>query len=78
MARLAVLFRLRNGPGAGMKDMREKVEQLRADAEDCALISKLASDKAKREIFTRLAEHLGQLAKDVEAVIAEKTRSGET
>jgi hypothetical protein len=61
---------------AGMKDPGEKLEQLRADARDCALISKLATDKAKREIFARLAEHLGQLAKDVEAV--KKTGSGET
>jgi hypothetical protein len=61
-----------------MKDLREKLEKLRTDAEDCALISKLATDKAKRQMFAKLAEHLGQLANDVEAVIAEKTRSGET
>jgi hypothetical protein len=61
---------------AGLKDLGEKLEQLRADAADCAVIAKLASDKAKREIFARLAEHLGQLAKDVEAV--KKTGSGET
>jgi hypothetical protein len=61
-----------------MKDLREKLEKLRTDAEDCALISKLATDKAKRQMFAKLAEHLGQLANDVEAVIAEKIRSGET
>jgi hypothetical protein len=61
-----------------MKDLREKLEKLRTDAEDCALISKLATDKAKRQMFAKLAEHLGQLANDVEAVIAEKIRSGES
>jgi len=58
---------------AGMKDLGEKLAQLRADAADCALISKLATDKVKREIFARLAEHLGQLEKDVEAAIAGRT-----
>jgi hypothetical protein len=60
-----------------MKDLREKLEKLRADAEDCALISKLATDKAKRQMFAKLAEHLSQLASDVEAVIAAKIASGE-
>jgi hypothetical protein len=61
-----------------MKDLRAKLEKLRADADDCALIAKLATDKVKRETFAKLAEHLGRLAKDVEAVIAEKVGSGET
>ena len=60
-----------------MKDLREKLEKLRTDAEDCALISKLATDAAKREVFAKLAEHLSQLANDVEAVIAAKIASGE-
>jgi hypothetical protein len=60
-----------------MQDLREKLEKLRTDAEDCALISKLATDMAKRQIFAKLAEHLGQLANDVEAVIATKIASGE-
>jgi hypothetical protein len=61
-----------------MKDLREKLEKLRADAEDCSLISMLATDKAKREIFARLADHLRQMALDVEKVIASKIASGET
>jgi SepF-like predicted cell division protein (DUF552 family) len=55
-----------------MKDLRERLEKLRTDAEDCVLISKLATDKKKRETFARLAEHLRQLANDVAAAIAEK------
>jgi hypothetical protein len=58
-----------------MKDLREKLEKLCADGEDCPL--KLATDKAKRQMFAKLAEHLGQLASDVEAVIAAKIASGE-
>jgi hypothetical protein len=61
-----------------MKDLREKLEKLRADADDCALISRLAVDKVKRETFARLAEHLTQMAADIEGVIAAKIASGET
>jgi hypothetical protein len=37
-----------------MKDLRAKLETLQADAEDCLLISRLATDRAKRELFTHL------------------------
>jgi hypothetical protein len=37
-----------------------------------ALIRDLATDPAKRELFTRLAEHLSTLAREVEAAIAAK------
>ena len=57
-----------------MKDLRDTLEKLGADAEDCALISKLATDKVKRETLAKLAEHLRQMAADVEAVIAAKVK----
>lgn len=38
-----------------MKDLRDQLEKLRAEAEDCTLISRLAADKTKRELFARLA-----------------------
>jgi hypothetical protein len=60
-----------------MEDMRAHLEKLRIDAEDCALISKLATDMQKRELFARLAEHLNRLASEVERAIAKRT-SGET
>ncbi len=63
---------------APMKDLREKLEKLRVDAEDCRLISRLAADKAKRELFARLAEQLLQMAADIEAAIAAKIAGGET
>lgn len=61
-----------------MKDLREKLEKLRADAEDCSLISKLATDRAKRELFARLAGQLRQMAEDVEVAIANKAAGKKT
>jgi hypothetical protein len=59
-----------------MKDMRAHLEKLRIDAAECALIRDLATDPEKRQLFTRLAEHLHTLASEVEAAIAAKL-SGE-
>ena len=42
------------------------MEKLRKDAAECALVRDLATDKAKREMFDRLARHLDQLADEVE------------
>ena len=53
-----------------MKDLRAKLEKLQADAEDCLLISQLATDRAKRELFAHLAAQLQGLAEDVEIAIA--------
>jgi hypothetical protein len=52
-----------------MQDMKAHLEKLRADAAECALIRDLASDQKKRELFTRLADHLNALASEVEAAI---------
>ena len=61
-----------------MKDMMAHLEKLRIDAEDCALISKLATDMQKRELFARLAEHLSLLASEVERAMATKMAGGNT
>ncbi len=53
-----------------MKDMQVQLEKLRADAAECELIRDLATDPHKRELFTRLAEHLNLLASYVETAIA--------
>jgi hypothetical protein len=55
-----------------MQDMRAYLERLRTDAAECALIRDLATDPEKRQLFTRLAEHLSALASEVEAAIATK------
>jgi hypothetical protein len=60
-----------------MQDMMAHLEKLRTDAAECALIRDLATDPQKRALFTRLAEHLGALASEVEAAIAAKLAGGE-
>jgi hypothetical protein len=52
-----------------MKDMLASLEKLRADAAEAALIRDLATDSRKRELFTRLADHLAALAAEVERAI---------
>lgn len=49
-----------------MKDYRASIEKLRKDAAEAAVIRDLATDPVKREIFTRLNEHLNRLADEVE------------
>ncbi|MBR1175022.1 hypothetical protein JQ617_13720 [Bradyrhizobium sp. KB893862 SZCCT0404] len=55
-----------------MKDMIAHWEKLQADAAECALIRDLATDRMKRELYSRLAEHLRTLAGEVERVISAK------
>jgi hypothetical protein len=59
-----------------MKDMEEHFRKLRADADDCSNISKLATDPQKRDLFARLAQHLNVLASEVARAIAAK-RAGD-
>jgi hypothetical protein len=57
-----------------MKDYRTQIEKLRKEAAECALIRDLATDKAKREVFDRLASNLADLADQVEvAMLVRKT-----
>jgi hypothetical protein len=59
-----------------MLDMQAHLEKLRSDAAECTLIRDLATDPAKRELFTRLADHLSTLACDIEANLAAKHGGG--
>ncbi|WP_168856340.1 hypothetical protein [Bradyrhizobium brasilense] len=52
-----------------MKDMQAHLEKLRVEAEECELISKLATNPAKKELFAKLAAHHRALADDVERAI---------
>jgi len=56
-----------------MKDHLERIEKLRLDADDCELISKLATDPAKRELFARLAVQLRLMVSDLEASVKART-----
>ena len=49
-----------------MEDMLKHLEKLRTDAAECAIISGLATDKMKRDLFARLSHHLTVLADEVE------------
>jgi hypothetical protein len=53
-----------------MKDMKAHLEKLRNEAEECELISKLATNKSKKELFAKLAEHHGALVQEVERAMA--------
>ncbi|WP_433995502.1 hypothetical protein [Bradyrhizobium manausense] len=54
--------------------MSEQLEALRIEAIECALIRDLSTDATKREFFAKLADHLTQLASDVESAMEEGPR----
>lgn len=58
-----------------MEDYLARLEKLRADAAECALIRDLATDPAKRELFARLSAHLKSLADQVEQVMLTKGKT---
>ena len=49
-----------------MQDMKAHLEKLRAEAEECELISKLATSPTKKELFAKLAAHHRALADEIE------------
>lgn len=59
-----------------MQDMRAHWEKLQRDAAECKLIADVATDRTKRDLFTRLAEHLTVLADEVRRAIEKSRASG--
>jgi hypothetical protein len=59
-----------------MKDLSEKLDKLRADAADFAVMSRRASDAEKSELFGRLADELAIEALELEQVVIQRGRSG--
>lgn len=57
-----------------MQDMLARLEKLRTDAAECALIRDLATEPAKRALFDRLANHLTLLADQVGGDAGSKER----
>jgi hypothetical protein len=53
-----------------MKDYQTSLEHLRREAAETRLIADLATDKAKRETFAKLADQLDALADWVEHALA--------
>ena len=49
--------------------MQAHLEKLRAETINCERIAELATDTAKRDLFTRLAQHYRILASEVERAI---------
>ena len=54
---------------ARREGLSKQLEKLRTDAAECRLISDLATDPAKRDLFDRLALHLSTLADQVEEAL---------
>jgi hypothetical protein len=63
--------------GPVMQDMRAQLEKLKSEAEYCALISELATDRQKRILFASLSRHLKRLASEVELAIQDKLEKEE-
>ena len=57
-----------------MADLREKLDKLRADAADLALMSRRTSDSQKRALFERLADELAIEALELEQVVKLQSR----
>ncbi|WP_229163483.1 hypothetical protein, partial [Bradyrhizobium brasilense] len=56
-----------------MKDMQAHLEKLRVEAEECELISKLATNPTKKELFAKLAARHRELADEVERTMKAST-----
>jgi hypothetical protein len=56
-----------------MKDLKAELEKLLTNAEDCELIARLATDKSKRETFSRIAAQLRDMAAQLRIEIAART-----
>jgi hypothetical protein len=52
-----------------MKDMQAHLEKLHAQVAEYEAIRDLATDKTKRELFAKLAQHFKVLAAEVERAI---------
>jgi hypothetical protein len=55
-----------------MQDFRAQREKFLTDAAECEMISNLATDKEKRDIFRKLADDLRKMVADLEAAMAGK------
>jgi len=60
-----------------MKDLKASLEKLRIEATEAGLIAKLATDREKRQLYAKLAEHFTRLADEIEAEIARRENSGQ-
>lgn len=59
-----------------MKDLKAKLEKLRADAKNFAHLSMSATEPEKRELFGRLADELAIEALELEQVVEKQGEVG--
>jgi len=52
-----------------MHDMKAHLEKVRVEAEECELISRLATSPTKKALFAKLAAHHRALADEIERAI---------
>ena len=57
-----------------MKDYQASIEKLRTDAAEAALVRDLAPDTVKRDVYSRLCDHLNRLADEVERAMRDSAR----
>jgi hypothetical protein len=62
--------------GTAMQDMLAHLEKLRVQVAECEMIRDLATGPAKRELFTKLADHYKVLAAEVQRAINERQARG--
>jgi hypothetical protein len=55
-----------------MTELEDRLERFETLTAECELIAKLATDRAKREVYRNLGEQYRQLAVDMRQVIAIK------
>jgi hypothetical protein len=55
-----------------MTDLQTRLERFESDAAECEIIARLATDRAKRELYSRLALHYRELVADMRKAIATK------
>lgn len=53
-----------------MTELRDRLERFETLTAECELITKLATDSAKREFYLKLSEQYRQLAADTRQAIA--------
>ncbi len=53
-----------------MTDLQGILERLEIEAAECEMIAKLATDRAKRELYSRLASYCRELAAEARKVIS--------
>ncbi len=55
-----------------MTDLEDRLERFETLTAECELITKLATDRRKRELYLKLSEQYRQLAVDMRQAIATK------